>query len=167
MPKDLTKEDINLGKTLSDWTFPEFIKYQYTRGWYISFLVILVLLLIFSIVTTNILFALILIIATTILYITRKRNPENINFAITEEGITINHTLYQWLEIKNFWIIYEPPQVKNLYFEFKNLLLPRLPIPMQDQDPVTIREMLLEYIDEDIEREGEPISDNLSRKLKI
>jgi len=167
MPKDLTKEDINLGKTLSDWTFPEFIKYQYTRGWYISFLVILVLLLIFSIVTTNILFALILIIATTILYITRKHNPENINFTITEEGITINYTLYQWLEIKNFWIIYEPPQVKNLYFEFKNLLLPRLPIPMQDQDPVTIREMLLEYIDEDIEREGEPISDNLSRKLKI
>lgn len=167
MPKNLTQEEIDVGKTLASWQFPEFIKYQYTTGWYISFGIIFGLLLLYSILTANILFTLILLIAAGIIYMNRRRQPENIHFSITEEGIVLDEKLYEWPEIKNFWVIYEPPEVKTLYFDFKNFYLPRLPIPLQDQSPVRIREMLLDYIDEDIEREGEPISDNLSRNLRI
>ena len=167
MPINLAQQSKDLGKTLAQWQFPEFVKYKRSRNWYIIAGTIVVLLLIYSAVTANILFAMIIIIASIIFIINQRRDPRTVSFKISEEGIVVDETLYEWPEIKNFWIIYEPPKVKNLYFEFKSLMLPRLPIPLQDQDPVKIREMLLDYIDEDIEREGEPISDGISRTLKL
>jgi len=167
MPKDLSKEEHEVGKELAAWQFPEFIKHHYSRSWLIGYGVVLTLLITYGVATSNILFIFILIIATVIIYINRQREPENIRFRITEEGVILNQMLYEWPEVKNFWINYQPPEVKNLYLEFKSLLLPRLPIPLQDQNPVEIRNTLLEYIDEDIERESEPISENISRKLKI
>ena len=167
MPINLTQQSKDLGKILAEWQFPEFVKYKRSRNWYITAGIMVALLLIYSAVTANILFAMIIIIASIIFIINQKRDPQMVSFKISEEGIVVDETLYEWSEIKNFWIIYEPPKVKNLYFEFKSLLLPRLPIPLQDQDPVKIREILLDYIDEDIEREGEPISDGIGRALKI
>jgi len=167
MPINLTQQPKDLGKTLAEWQFPEFVKYKRSQRWYITAGIIVALLLIYSAVTANILFAMIIIITSVIFILNQKRDPKMVSFKITEEGVIIDETLYEWPEIKNFWIIYEPPKVKNLYFEFKSLLLPRLPIPLQDQDPVKIREILLDYIDEDIDREGEPISDGISRALKL
>ena len=167
MPINLTQQSKDLGKILAEWQFPEFVKYKRSRNWYITAGIMVALLLIYSAVTANILFAMIIIIASIIFIINQKRDPQMVSFKISEEGIVVDETLYEWSEIKNFWIIYEPPKVKNLYFEFKSRLLPRLPIPLQHQDPVKIREILLDYIDEDIEREGEPISDGIGRALKI
>ncbi len=167
MPINLAQQPKDLGKTLAEWQFPEFVKYKRSRSWYITAGIVVALLLIYSAVTANILFAMIIVIASIIFIINQKREPKMVSFKITEEGIVVDETLYEWPEIKNFWIIYEPPKVKNLYFEFKSLLLPRLPIPLQDQDPVKIREILLDHIDEDIDREGEPISDGISRALKL
>ncbi len=167
MPKDLSKEEYNTGREIFAWQFPEFSKQNYSRGWFIGYGAVLTGLLIYSIFTANILFIFILVIATVIIYINRRREPDNIRFRITEEGIILDQMLYEWPEIKNFWIAYEPPEIKNLYFEFKGVLLPRLPIPLQDKNPVEIRNTLLDYIEEDIEREGEPISDNIGRKLKL
>lgn len=167
MPINLAQQSKDTGKTLAEWQFPEFTKYNRNRRWYIIASIVVALLLIYAIATANILFAMIIVIATVIFVLNQKKEPKNISFKITEEGIVVDETLYEWSEIKNFWIIYEPPQVKNLYFEFKSLMLPRLPIPLQNQDPVKIREILLDYIDEDIEREGEPISDGLGRALKL
>ncbi len=167
MPVDLNQEQRDLGKILSQWSFPEFVKYKRSRRWYAVAILITAVLLIYALVTSNILFATIIIIASIIFVLNEKRESKTIHFKISEEGIVVDNVLYEWPEIKNFWIIYEPDKVKNIYFEFKSLLLPRLPIPLQDQDPVAIREILLDYIDEDIDREGEPISDGLGRMLKL
>lgn len=167
MPQDINKEPINTGKTLAQWQFPEFIKYEHSRRWYIMFTLVMVLLLIYSLATANILFTVIIIIAALIITMNKKRQPRDVDFKITEEGIIVDETLYQWKEIKHFWIVYEPPQVKTLYLEFNSWHLPRLPIPLLDNNPLDLREILLDYLDEDIEREGEPISDGLSRGFKI
>lgn len=167
MPKDITKEEIDTGKTLITWEFPEFTKYENTRRWYIIFGLVTALLLIYSLLTANVLFAIIIIIAAVIIIMNKKKDPHSIDFQITEEGLIIDQTLYLWEEIKHFWFVYEPPHAKTLYFEFKSWHLPRLPIPLLEQNPLDLREILLEYIDENIEREGEPISDSLGRSFKI
>ena len=64
-------------------------------------------------------------------------------------------------------MIYEPPEVKNLYIEFKNVLRPRLGIPLQNEKPLEIRDLLLKHLPENKEREHEPISDGLSRFFKL
>ncbi|KKU49315.1 MAG: hypothetical protein UX68_C0001G0063, partial [Parcubacteria group bacterium GW2011_GWA2_46_9] len=70
-------------------------------------------------------------------------------------------------DLKSFWIIYEPPEVKMLYFDFKNAWRPRLPIPLQDENPIEVRRLLLKYLEEDLSRESEPTSDALSRLLRL
>ena len=50
------------------------------------------------------------------------------------------------MKYKSFFIIYQPPEVKSLYFEFKALTKPRLVIPLKDQNPVEIRKTLLEHL---------------------
>ncbi|MFA5021379.1 MAG: hypothetical protein WC517_04995, partial [Patescibacteria group bacterium] len=57
--------------------------------------------------------------------------------------------------------------IKNLYVEFKNPLKGRLVIPLDGQDAVAIRDYLLRFLAEDLEREAEPISEQLRRFLKL
>ena len=56
---------------------------------------------------------------------------------------------------------------KNLYLEFKNSLRPRLTIPLEDINPVNARKILKNYLDEDLEKDTEPTSEALGRKLRL
>jgi len=159
-----TEEDH--GEVLFSWKFPEFPKYERNRSWYIWGAVIVALFIIYSIVTLNFLFGLITIIAALIIIMFQRSNNE-VEFRIAEDGILVNKRFYDYSKIKNFYIIYEPPEVKTLYFEPKSLFDPRIPISLEDQNPVEIREVLRQYLEEDIERENEPISDQTSRMFKL
>jgi len=167
MPTDTNKQKVDTGKVLASWKFPEFNKYTRPHSWYMTAGTAVALLFIFSLATANLLFAIIIFFAVVIFIMNQRREPKTLTCQITEEGLLIDDLLYVWGEIKDFWIAYEPPHVKTLYFNFNTWHLPRLPIPLSEQDPVTLREMLLEYIDEDLEREGEPISDSIGRSLKL
>lgn len=169
--KNIKSEDTNLedkGKLLVQWEFSEFSKYDSSRVWYIVMGLIFIGLILYSIFTQNYLF-LIIITLFIIIYIIRHRlHPNTLNFIIFEDGVQIgDNSFYQWKEIKNFWIIYEPPEVKNLYFEFQTGLRPSIAITLEDQNPIEIRNLLKEYIQEDLDKENESFSDGLSRLMKL
>jgi hypothetical protein len=42
-----------------------------------------------------------------------------------------------------------------------------MPIPLENQNPLDIRKLLTEYLEEDLDKEDEPISEGLSRWLKL
>ncbi len=165
MSKEIIEGE-DLGKILFKWQFPEFPKYDRKRGWYIWGGIIIFVFIIYSIITSNFLFALITVIFTLTIMLFRQ-SENTVDFKITEDGIVVNSKFYEYKEIKNFYIIYEPPEVKNLYFEPKSLLSPRIPINLEDQNPVLIRKTLLQYLDEDLDRENEPTSDQFSRLFKL
>ena len=159
-------EDRDYGQVYFSWSFPEFTKHQRDGGWYFWAGIVVVLLVIYSIVSANFLFGLITIIAALIVLMFHRSN-EQVNFKITEDGISVNKKFYEYKKIKNFYIIYNPPEVKTLYFEPSSWFEPRIPIWLADEDPVKIREILLQYLDEDIDREDEPVSDQTSRIFKL
>ena len=70
-------------------------------------------------------------------------------------------------EIKKFWIIYEPPAIKNLHLEVKSVFKPNLIIPLQNQNPVEVRKFLKEHLEEDLEQESESTIEALKRVLKF
>ncbi|MBI4414887.1 MAG: hypothetical protein HY566_01455, partial [Candidatus Kerfeldbacteria bacterium] len=74
---------------------------------------------------------------------------------------------YSYKDLATFWVVYEPPEVKRLFFTFKSSIRPHLAVPIEDQNPVAIRKTLQRYITEDLEREGEPATDALGRALKL
>jgi hypothetical protein len=154
------------GKTLISWEFLEYVKYPRTIGWYIGFVLIFAGLLLYAILTKNFLFAVIIVMFSAIILLYRTREPAKIKFSIVEDGIEIGTKFYPWEDIKNFWILYNPPEVKKVYFDFKGWK-PTLPIPLENQNPVKVREILLQYLKEDLKRESEPAGDELERLLKI
>ena len=67
----------------------------------------------------------------------------------------------------DFFIIYQNNGIKNLYFDFKNPLKGRLIVPIDGQNAVAVREYLLKYMHENLEREAEPLSEIFRRLLKF
>lgn len=156
------------GKLLVEWEFPEFTKYLVSKRWYMIMSIVTVLLVFFGIFTQSYIFLLIIVLYISIIAIRHRRDPRIIDFLIFEDGIQVGEsTFYEWKDIDKFWIIYEPPEVKNLYFKFDMPFRPDINIPLQDQNPVEIRNLLQQYAQEDIDKENESFSDGLTRLMKL
>ena len=150
------------------WSVPEFDKHERGRAWYVAASILAILALVYSFWTANFLFVVIIVIAAVVIILNDGRSPEKIKFAISGEGVIIGKKFIDYDDLKNFSIIYKPRQgVKKLYFEFKNVVRPRLSINLDNMNPLPIREILLNYLPEDLERENEPLSEQLGRLFKI
>ena len=154
------------GNLLLNWKLPEYEKYERGRTWYIWAGIIFGLMLIYALYTLNFLFVVILILAAVTVILRSITEPEEVDFSIFEDGISIESKFYSWKDIDKFYIIYEPPEVRNLYFNPKGLRS-RLSVPLMEQNPLKVREHLLKYLVEDVEQEREPLSEEYSRFLKI
>lgn len=167
MPKKEKTTPASHGKTLIKWQMKEFE--QYDRGvlWYLFMGGIGLILLIYALWTANFLFAIILLIVAFIIYLHHRHDPEILDFKITEDGLEIDKDFFSYKELKKFWIIYEPPEIKNLYFNTYRILKGNLSIPLNSTDPLKVRKILLKYLDEDLEKENEEANDRWARWLRI
>ncbi|MFH0857102.1 MAG: hypothetical protein V1860_04350 [bacterium] len=164
---DNIREEFKKGETLISWNFPEFIKYDKSARWYVFAVIVTALFLVYSVVTFNFLFAVIIIMVVMIILMREKKEPRKIHFAITNMGILVSRDFFPFKDIRNFSIVYEPPHVKILYLEFKSKLKPRFSALLEDENPNEIRKILKENIEEDLDRTGESITDAMGRWLKF
>ncbi len=160
------KTSSDQGNVLFSWTFSEFAKHDRSRNWYVWASVAVGALLLYAIFAHNYIFGLVIIIAGLTIAMFHRSDNE-ITVAISEDGILVNSNFYEYKSLRNFFIIYQPPLAKTLYFQPKNILNPRIPAALVDQDPVAIRKVLLRYLPEDLEQEDEPLSDQISRFFKL
>ena len=166
MAKKITA--ISPDNILVSWVVPEYEKHERTRAWYITASVVTTLILAYALWTANFLFVVIIVLAAVVVLIHDSGEPEKIIFAITDEGVVIGGKLIDFNELKNFSIIYKPRQgVKQIYFEFHNVLRPRLSVGLDNMNPLPIRDILLNYLQEDLERENQPLSEQLGKLFKI
>lgn len=163
----MAENQSNKGDVLMQWTFPEFTEHTRSRGWYIGFLVILALLVLYSLLTSNYTFLMFIVLLALIMVLRFRRPPLDVMFSIRDEGLEVGRRFYPWRELKDFWILYRPPEIKKLYVEFKATARPSLDIALQAQNPLRIRQLLTEHLLENTEREEEPMTDQVTRYLKI
>lgn len=159
---------------LISWTIPEYDKHNRGFRWYLVVGIIMFILAAFSLFTPNWLFDtpnylfLIIIILSAITMILLNAMAGNIDFVITTEGIIIGDKFYDFDDFKHFCVLYKPREnLKVLYLEHRGMLRPRMVIPMQDANPLEVRDILLDYLTEDLERTDESNTDFLSRIFKI
>jgi len=156
------------GKKIMSWQVPEYDKHERGQGWYIVSVIFGLFFLIYAFLSSNFLFAAIIIIGALVIIMHDGREPMKVEFGITDEGLIVGKRFYDYDEIKDFSIVYKPHQaVKNLYFEFKSVLKPRLSIPLNNLNPLPIRENLLKYLPEDLERTDQPVSEALAKMFKL
>lgn len=154
-------------RVLYSWTFPEYEKHERSLSWYVLAFFIGSLLLLYSIITDNFLFAVIIIMVAIIIASSFKGEPLEMRFTITDKGIFLNKRFYDYKDLNKFWIVYNAPKIKKLYFEVDNSFHTTLVIPINSVSHLELRDDLGRYLEEDVEKEGEPISEALGRILKI
>lgn len=165
MPEEL--DILNTGKELISWKFPEHPQYKRSVGWYILSIMIGLGLLIFALVTFNFLFAIIIIIAAIIYIFHHHDEALEIEFSLTTKGVILGNRFIPYRDLKKFWIVYEDPDVKNLYLDQKAILKPTLVIPLENQNPLKVRRILLDYLEEDLDKEEEGAIERLGRIFKL
>ncbi len=168
MPINLNAEQSpNLGKILLRWNFSEFKQPHRSRGWWITAGIIAGLIVLYALFTGNFLFALIILIAAVLMINEYRRHPRRLECQITNNGVTVGKKFWRYNELQNYWIAYHPPEVTNLYLLPKNPFDPRVGVPLVNMNPLTIRKLLNQYMEEDLSREDEPTSEALTRLLKL
>ncbi|MEK7213463.1 MAG: hypothetical protein AAB678_03450 [Patescibacteria group bacterium] len=167
MPQDITKEEVNLGQVIYQWSVKEYEQYERDGRWYWMMGIPGAALLVYAILAANYLFALVVVLFAIILFMHGIAEPVQVDFAITNTGLVLGRKYYKYNELSDFWIIYTPPEVKNLYFSVRTLTKHRLQISLLDNDPRPIRDYLKQYLVEDLEQEEEPLSDKIGRLFKL
>lgn len=167
MPINLNKAEANTGDVVFDWVVNEYEKHERSKRWYVIMAVVGLGLLLFSVISGNYLFALVVVLFGIVLFLQDIQQPMEVAFAITEAGIVVGSTYYPFKEISKYWMIYNPPEVKNIYFSTNSVLKHRLQVPLLDNDPRPIRDFLNQFLIEDLDQEEEPLSDKLGRMLKL
>lgn len=166
----MTKKTANKGheEEIIGWEIKEFEQHERTKRWYVYAVIVAFLLLIFSFFSGNFLFPVIIITAALIIILNDGKTPMNLRFSLTEEGVKLGNKFYDYDEINNFAVVYKPRlHVKNLYIEFKSIFQHRLSIPLGDNDPLLIRDNLIKYLSEDLDRTDLPLSESIAQILKL
>ena len=177
---------VDYGQILASWQFPEYVKHERSLKWYVFFFIILATIILVSIVGLDITFFkiaggpfaltidkgnylfVILIVLFLILYFYYERKAiENVSIFLTEDGVVINNKLIEYNSLDHFYLVYYPPKIKNLYLQPKNILRPVIVVPLENENPIEIREILLRYLQENLEKEEMPASESLSKVLKL
>ncbi|MFZ2804102.1 MAG: hypothetical protein WA001_02670 [Patescibacteria group bacterium] len=165
-----TKEFLDQMATVQEafvWEAPAWETYERGSKWHIWMLLGAGALIIYAILTTNYLFAFIILLTAIILILVGNPYPHMVLVQIGQNGIVYDGRLYQFSQLNDFAIIYHPPNTKILYLEPKNPSRPRLRILLEDEDPVAIRLHLKNYLDEDLDLRDEHLSDIFGRLLGI
>lgn len=164
-PKELQAQD--RGAVRLEWTHPEFTQHQRGAAWYVLFALVAGGLLTYAIITSNYLLAIAVILFGFIMLNYHRHEPRPIPFEIRDKGIVVGSTYLPFSSLQSFWIIYQPPHIKTLYFLRKARLRNEISIPLIETNPLSVRKLLENTLPEDLSKETETPNDSLARILKI
>ena len=161
-------EQMASAQDLFVWEAPSFEPVERGPKWCVWMMAVAVWLVVYAVFTANCLFAFIVLLTSIILILGgNKETPRNVLIQIGSNGVVYDGTFYQFDELSDFAILFQPPETKLLYIQPKGLTGVRMRIHLDDQDPIALRNHLKKYIDEDLNLQEEHFSDTVARLLKI
>lgn len=148
------------------WQAPEFQEYKKHPFWFIGLALLIAAVVLYAILIESWSMAVTFILLGILGIVFGSQKPKTVDIHINGVGIQINNVLYNYREIKKFWIIYIPGELKILYLETSSIINRIVKIQLEDQNPQPIREYLKTYIHEDLDQQ-ESLVDVIARKLKF
>ncbi len=123
-----------------------------TTEWFWAFGILTFALIVFSILLKNYLLTIILALAIFIIYSSKNKKPELINFRLDNDGLYIEHKFYPYDSFESFWIFLA--HNREIAFRYKRHLAPLLILPFHSDDEPQIRKILTKYLTESEEQES-------------
>ncbi len=96
----------------------------------------------------DILTAISLILSSLVLVLYSAKKPTTSKIVINKNGITVDDRTYHYRELKSFWLDYDPKGLKELSLEAKQWYVPYVKISIENQNPVEIRSLMINFIAE-------------------
>lgn len=137
-----------IGQILHQWRAPEFEVYEKSGRWYLIASLFLIFMIAYGLYDNDPIMSITFILIGIVGYIYAQKDPRVITFAITTEGVIADKELYLYENIHSFWIFYDPPHTKTISLHTKASVLPFVHIPLKNEDPVNMRELLIKEIPE-------------------
>lgn len=101
----------------------------------------------------NLLFAILILVAAVTLALLARTPPTLVEFELSGRGIRVGGTMHRYEEIIAFWVEDHDADPPVLLIDTVKWLSPNLVIPLPNVDPNTVREYLLEHVEETPMRE--------------
>lgn len=155
----------DIGDILLTWDVKEYEQHKRSAWWYAIAGVIAAALVVYAIIDSNFLFGVIIVFVALIVTIQALRRPDSLKVAVTTRGIIMEDQLYNYENLDSFWLHYDPPQLKELGVSFGSKWRPELSIPLENTNPLKIREVLGKHLRE--EERDEPATTIIGRVLKL
>lgn len=148
---------------LAEWEAWEYEHIPKDRTWFIAGGIVALGLLLFALITGNLLFAVFVLLASLVVGLYALRPPAIARCTITPDGIQIGKRIFDFDQLKSFWIFYEVSGIKELSLESKKTVMPHIRMPLGAMDPVRVRQILVTYLPE--VRQEESSADIIARIL--
>lgn len=146
------------------WHSHEHIHNEKTTDWFWIVGIVALGGVVLSLFFKNILFAIIIILFTIISFLMANKPPRLLVFEISRKGVRAGNILYPYSLLDSFWIEDTPYQDKILLKTKKPMSpLVVLPFDSTETNPEMIRDLLLDFIDE--EELEEPLHQIIMERL--
>ena len=157
-------DDVEDVATLYEWRAVEHTHQPKSARWFVVLASAITAVSVGFLMFGNIIGAITIAFAGGFVYWIAQREPDIVRYRILTEGVAFNNTLYHYQDLEAFNIVYEPGIVKTVILRSKRTFAPLLHMEIGDADPVAIRDILLEFVEEDQELH-EPLVDIYARRL--
>ena len=142
------REIVNPNSIIYKWKAPEHEVVEKDQRWYLISGLVLAGIVTYAIFTDSLIMAITFILIGMVGYIVLNRKPRVVNFYITDEGVIADKEIYEFEDVDSFWIFYEDDGIKSISLHLKKKIAPYVHIALGDEDPVQIREILMDYLKE-------------------
>ncbi len=163
-PEDFHVEKQTQADSVS-WRAPEYEIYEKSTVWYLAAALILLAISTYAMLTNSPIMAITFILIGVVGYIYLQKEPRTLDFEINHRGVYAGSEFYDFDDIDSFWIFYDPPHTKTLSLRVDSSFMPFVHIPLGDEDPIVVREILMQYAPEEKQEAG--LIDSLERFLHI
>ncbi len=152
-------------RVLFSWVAPEHIHVRPNPRAIIIAAIMLFVVIAYALFTNSPLMAITFILIGVVGYLFLTKDPADVEFIITREGIVVGRNLYAFEDIHSFWIFDEAPLENVLSIHSHGMLAPFIHLPLGDLDHDTMRDVLLQYIPE--EKQEPRMVDIIEKMLHI
>lgn len=132
-----------------EWEAYEYLHTEKNHDWYWALGLIAVAGAVAALLFSNVLFAILILIASFVLAVFASRKPDLVKFSLTQRGVRINNDLYPFSTLTSFGIDESHPTTPKLIIQSSKALVPKLTIPLDNVDVDAIHHFMLNFLPED------------------
>ena len=123
------------------WSAPEYHHYERSTDWFWAVGLIAISIAILSFFFNNALFGILILLSAGILIFYVLRAPNEVQYEISQRGITVNNDLYPYLTLEAFWLETRTGEPK-IILKSKKAIQPFIIIPVHDDSADEISAVL-------------------------